>query len=381
MASRVYMHIGLPKTGTSYLQSLVAANYAELRRQGVLVPGSLSDHHRACLEVRDVVDSRENLDPELFHGTWRRLLKQIEAWPGPALITDEMFAGASTRHVGRIVRDLQPAEVHVVLTVRDLVRAFPAAWQQSVKGGKAWRFTDYIDSIREGQRETGWFQKAQFPERVLARWSKHVPSHRIHVVTLPPRGSSHDLLWKRFCEPLDLEPGAFVMSDVRANESLGVVEAELLRRINEHLVPRLETTQVAAWVRNLLGNDVLARRTGKQSFAVPEDRRPWVRESSRRGLERIERGGYDIVGSLDDLVPGDVAPGAPHPDEVSDEQLVAAATETIAELVVRLRDATAASRKARRRLRRLRGRVPARVRQATTQRLRAVVRRARRRLS
>ena len=39
MARRVFLHVGLPKTGTTYLQSIAWAGKDALRRQGVLLPG------------------------------------------------------------------------------------------------------------------------------------------------------------------------------------------------------------------------------------------------------------------------------------------------------------------------------------------------------
>jgi len=39
MLGRVYVHIGLPKTGTSYLQRTLWRNRAELARVGVYLPG------------------------------------------------------------------------------------------------------------------------------------------------------------------------------------------------------------------------------------------------------------------------------------------------------------------------------------------------------
>jgi superfamily II DNA helicase RecQ len=39
MASKVFLHIGLPKTGTTYLQTVMWADRDRMRAQGVLLPG------------------------------------------------------------------------------------------------------------------------------------------------------------------------------------------------------------------------------------------------------------------------------------------------------------------------------------------------------
>ena len=45
MARRVYLHIGLPKTGTTYLQTLMWNNREVLAGQGVLLPGDSRRQH------------------------------------------------------------------------------------------------------------------------------------------------------------------------------------------------------------------------------------------------------------------------------------------------------------------------------------------------
>ena len=42
MAERVYLHVGLPKTATTYLQTILWANREVLEEQGVRLPGSLA---------------------------------------------------------------------------------------------------------------------------------------------------------------------------------------------------------------------------------------------------------------------------------------------------------------------------------------------------
>jgi hypothetical protein len=51
----------------------------------------------------------------------------------------------------------------------------------------------------------------------------------------------------------------------------------------------------------------------------------------------IEDREYDIVGDLAELVPDTVPPDGPQPDDVRDDEVAAAAVETIASLVARLR--------------------------------------------
>ena len=69
-------------------------------------------------------------------GAWDRLAGQVREWDGTAIISHEILATASRGAGGQrrsprsATRD---AEVHVVLSVRDLVRQIPAEWQENVK--------------------------------------------------------------------------------------------------------------------------------------------------------------------------------------------------------------------------------------------------------
>ncbi|MGH3367227.1 MAG: hypothetical protein ACRDOY_08500, partial [Nocardioidaceae bacterium] len=330
MASRVFLHIGLPKTGTSYLQAILWANRSVLKQQGLLLPGGRRDHFRASVDVRGNA-VKAGFPVERIEGSWQRLVERIKEWPDRALVTQEMFAGVTTAEAEQMVADLAPAEVHVVITVRDLARAVPAAWQQSVKTGRRLTLDSYVRSIVDHTAETSWFHQAQFPERVAARWGRVLPPDQVHIVTVPPAGSSPQLLWGRFSELLKIDD-VEVPSLPAANPSLGATEAELLRRVNVDLVPRLQGREKNRWIRVVLANNVLAKRADQQKFGLSPQALEWVTKRAERSVRQLEKGGYDVCGSLSDLMPGTSRP-AHSPDEVDDEALLAAATDTIAELM------------------------------------------------
>ena len=53
MVERVFVHVGLPKTATSYLQTILWSQRDALRERGVVVPGSeRRDHLWASRTVR-----------------------------------------------------------------------------------------------------------------------------------------------------------------------------------------------------------------------------------------------------------------------------------------------------------------------------------------
>lgn len=362
--SRVFLHVGAPKTGTTYLQDLLWSNRAALARQGALYWGNdPGAHFYAAQDLRGRY-FRGHKDPQVA-GAWERLAAAARGWSGSTvLISHEILAGCDPDEAARAVDSLRPQEVHVVYTARDLGRQIPAMWQESVKNGRVAPYTRYLQTLQRDEPELVGriFWRTQDAVRVLDRWSAAVPVDRVHVVTVPPRGAQPGLLWRRFCAATGLDPAG--LDDTVAtggNVSLGLAEAELLRRINQRLGGDLSWPEHEALLKNFLTR-MLTLRAGTAPTGVPASERGWVVDRSRAQVEGLRERGYDVVGSLDDLVPDfagdpDVDPD-PAPDAVLDAA-VDALSVLLTEHVGTGRSATTA------RLRRwgsaLRARLPGRV--------------------
>ena len=105
MADRVFLHVGVPKSGTTYLQTTMWHNRPELRAQGVLYPGRRRmDHFHACQDLRGKRGPRPG-------GPWDRLRDEVKGWDGTGLVTHEFFSMATAEQAQRAVADLAPAEV------------------------------------------------------------------------------------------------------------------------------------------------------------------------------------------------------------------------------------------------------------------------------
>ena len=129
---RIYLHIGEPKTGTSFLQRSLWSNRGRLAAQGVLLPGySHRDHNRASRDVREA--PREASDPtDPWTGDWAVLTGQALRAPSAAVISDEFLAACNPPQADHAVRSLLASDLHVILTVRDVGSVLPAEWQVRV---------------------------------------------------------------------------------------------------------------------------------------------------------------------------------------------------------------------------------------------------------
>lgn len=307
-----------------------------LRGHGVLLPGS---GHREHLWASGAVREEARLarrDPSA-PGAWDRLAAELRRTPGTGLVSHEFLCGASADQVGRALADLGDAEVHVVVTAREVVSLVTARWQEWVKNGASGGLDAYPPRPgHDPADEWGWATIDL--GGVLERWGAHVPHERIHVLCPPGAGEPRTALWDRFAAVLGLDPGVVDTAQAHANESLGLVGVELMRRVNPHVRDLRRPADRGTWLRGYLAQQVLVRR-GDERFWPSAERVAELRAVGDAGLERLLAGGYDVRGSVDTLRTPDDPGARRHPDDVTDAELLAAATETIADLLADVRAA------------------------------------------
>jgi hypothetical protein len=341
MARLVYFHIGLPKTGTTYLQTVMWNNRDELRRQGVLLPGESSRQH---LWASGVVREDPHLDrrgPDALQA-WDLLVGEINAWAGTAVVSHEFFAGATSEQVKRALSDLGDAEVNVVVTARDTLSLVTARWQEFVKNGSTAPIDGY--PLREETDPANeWDWGTMDLGDVLRRWGASVPADHVHVLTLPKQGEPPETLWLRFADLLGIDPSTCATEDAVQNESLGVVEVELLRQVNASLEGFSSAQDRGTWIRGYLAQGKLVPRHGEKFWPSPE-RVAELRARGDRIVDEVVAGGYHVIGDVDDLrTPADL-PARRHPESVTDAELAAAASGVIAAMMTDVRRLTRENR-------------------------------------
>ena len=324
----VYLHIGLPKTGTSYLQSLLWDSRETLAGHGVLVPGDRRAGHNHA--VWDLMGRRpRGADQPTVPGSWQAVVTEVRAWSGThVVVSEEFLAFARPRQARRAVEAFSPAEVHVVVTVRDLARVLVGAWQQQLGKGHSWTWEEYAAAVREPENGPAGagiaFWLRQDVGRVLDNWESTVPRHRIHVVTVPPPGSPRELLVQRFAAATRLELAWLHGGGELGNVSVGVAEAEVLRRLNLGLNNRLNERQYTRVVSNGL-RPVLQDRPHTSRMGLPQEHRGWVSERATKMVDELRGRGYHVVGDLHDLLPATGTGREVRPDDVEPGDLAEAA--------------------------------------------------------
>ena len=129
MTQVVYLHVGGPKSGTTFIQHVLEHNRATLAGAGVLVVGPRLELIHASMAVRG--DRRLADLPAAAGDAWDRVTEQVREWQGDAAIMSyELFANASTEQVRTALERLEGIEVHVVVSARDLGKAIASSWQE-----------------------------------------------------------------------------------------------------------------------------------------------------------------------------------------------------------------------------------------------------------
>jgi hypothetical protein len=332
----VYLHIGTPKSGTTYLQSRMARNQRRAASQGLLWPGpGWSAHVQAARELRRLRPG----EVLAAHGPWSELAKRVTSWSGEsALISMEWLIASTPEQIAAALDSLQPCRVEVIVTARDLLRTFVAQWQEMTKNYRPWGWEQFLAEVRDEDtigrsREAFWSQ--QDVPVVLRRWAEQIPRDRIHLITVPPPGADPELLWSRFCGVLGIDGTRFGPPRYD-NASLGVVSSILMQRLNvAALAQGVPHDVYKSVIHREVGRRILAdRREVEGPIAVSDDMDAWIRRRSEQMLADIRAVGVDIVGDMDELVPARPLKGR-QPNDVTDTELLDACAETLVRLGVR----------------------------------------------
>jgi hypothetical protein len=334
--SRVYLHIGEPKTGTTFLQQAMWSNRARLAAQGIMLPGySHRDHSRASRDLREAV--RLPGDPaDSWAGEWEVLIGQALRSRGVAVISDEVLAACNPPQADRGIRSLLPAEVHIVLTVRDIASLLPAEWQETVKcrGTVPWEqwLAGVVGSAPAAdRRRRAWFWAMHDTLAILHMWSLHIPPDHVHVITVPRQGPA-EALWARFASVLGIDSSSIGVPSTRVNYSLGLAETEFLRRMNEALPDGMPEWFYTRNIKAVLAQDALSTRPPQSRLALPPGQQAWAKEQSEILVAALRDSKYHIVGDLDDLLSLPASGSYVAPADMPAQQLLEAAVHAAAAL-------------------------------------------------
>jgi hypothetical protein len=333
----IYLHVGLPKTGTSSIQAALDARVASLAQAGVLYPGGRHRAHR--LAAYDLLGQRvRGDDADRVAGAFNSLVEEMAGYTGRSIVVSEEELGlARPRHVKKLVRSLGEHRVHVVIGVRDMARTVLSAWQQDVVTGGTSTWRDFVAAVREPGHQTvpaaTAFWIRHDPLRVIDAWSSAVPVERISVMTVPPAGASSRTLLERFtmATGLGIELSG-VEEPTPRNVSLGAAELEVIRRLNPVILGRLNQQQYRFVIEEGIRSRLVSE--GSRPLRLPSEHMSWACQYGQGLVEELEARRVRVVGDLTDLVPVHLPLSGRPFDVVSDAELLKAAEAAMSSLAL-----------------------------------------------
>ena len=222
------VHIGPHKTGTTAVQNALWNARRRLLDQNVRLVGRSRNPSNA---VRAVADQSSPYStgkpPSMRH--WQGLVSEIRRAKEPrTVVSSEFFAWADEAHIRRVVDDLERDRIHVVVTLRPLLRVMPSMWQQNIQAGAEASFDDWLHQVLADPGRPFW--TLQRHDQLIDRWAAIIGVERVTGVIVDDR--DHGVVMRAFEGLLGLEEETLVVERDRMNRSLTMAEAEAVRAFN-----------------------------------------------------------------------------------------------------------------------------------------------------
>ena len=328
----VLLHVGLHKTGTTAMQTLLAANRPLLLEHGVVYPGDREEHHGLARAFTQRSfgrpgSIRQPPPPEV----WSEFVAGLAQETRRVVISSEYLSVLADDAVARIVHDLGPERLHVLIGIRSLAASAASTWQQSLKDGRTLTIDAWAKrAIPRGGApvKNPWtWDHAQLG--VLAhQWANVAGADRVTMVVV--EGPDRTRLPGTFEQLLDLPAGLLSSkTPPTVNRGMTAAEAEFVRRVNVASKDDIDYGAHRRYIRFGAILSMVERRT-----PAPDEPRPvlpeWAAEELRAAApgvaEQIRASGVRVVGDLDALgaTPAAAGQGAAPVDTVPSDAAVQA---------------------------------------------------------
>jgi len=310
VASKVLLHVGMPKSGTTAIQHAAASRRPTLLDHGVRYPGTAHNHSKASYAVGRRGRGWGNAGGETSMASWEHLVRETrEETERRVLVSHEFFAECEPEIVEQIVQDLG-GDVHVVFTMRNQPSILSSTWQQFLKTGMVKSFEQWLSDVigdRPNPRTTPSFLRRIALADNVARWSSVVGTQNVTVVVLDPRDPA--LLTEAFEGMLDLPAGFLAQTPLdgsRTNRSMTFGAAELVRSVNA----TLRRTEDLSWLtyKKVCKQGAIPRLLQNHDPGPDEPRivtPAWAAarmvHQAREHAARIEASGVRVIGDLSEL--------------------------------------------------------------------------------
>ncbi len=315
----ILVHLGTHKTGTTALQADLEALAPQLAQRGVSYPHTAESTRAAAQALTGNqhgwaaggdplfadVDARPT--PQKRRKLWRRYVREIESQPGRVLISCETFCQANDAQAGRLVRDLGPDRVHVIVAFRPLQALLPSTWQEYLRGGRTTPYEDWLAGVLadppDPQMTPSFWRRNDIPA-LVNRWTDLVGTAKVTVAIIDAKV---DVKVRRAMEALLALPEGTIAETGAvgaANRSLTRAECEFVLAVNAAARDSVSMRDYLELIRFGAVPAMVDGRVPHPSelgLGLPDWAVPRVQELGRAHAAWLRSSGVAVLGDVDVL--------------------------------------------------------------------------------
>jgi hypothetical protein len=272
----------------------------------VKYPGKERYHKAAGVYISGATGRKG--DPPANDSDWNTLVRQINNADGKrVVVSSEWMAETKEPGIERLISDFGGDKVHIVATLRPIVKILPSAWQQYLQNGHKFTWEQWLRGVLMTppyDKPTPSFWRRHQHDEILARWAKVAGPDHVTAIIVDSR--DHQMLLRQFESMLALPSGLLVPEPpAKDNRSLTWPEAEMVRRVNAVFLKREWPDSL---YRSVVRQGVVARLAQLRPDAGSLTKIPMPEWAAERATEvgqgfakSIAGLGINIIGDLDSL--------------------------------------------------------------------------------
>ena len=300
------LHIGPHKTGTTALQAAFWNDRKAVKKQGVHYASNGRHAMTAVLAGIEhispwTVDKRP---PPMWK--WERLLNDIRGSNAKrVLLSSEFFADAKPENAARVVQQLDPKRVQIVVTLRPLSRILTSQWQQFVQNQNTFSFEEFLRTTLDDPHpaKPPVFWRRHRHDDLVKRWVDLVGADHVTVVAL--NEGDRDMVLRAFEQITGLKTGTLRPDPTIQNRSMTVPEIETIRHFNIAFKEKKLPSLLYMKIMRFGATFVMQQRTPQPDEAkieLPDWSIEPIREIATEMMDNVRATGVRVVGDLDDML-------------------------------------------------------------------------------
>lgn len=300
------VHIGPHKTGTTALQAAFWDSRVAAEKQGV----HYASNGRHALSA--VLAGIEHSSPWTANKRppprwlWTRLLNDIRSSNAKRVVlSSEYFADARPEPAARVIKELDPERVQIIITIRPLSRILTSQWQQFVRNQNTTPFEEFLKKHLDDPHPSDppVFWRRHRHDDLVRRWVDLVGPDHLTVVALDD--SDRDMVLRAFEQLTGLAAGTLEADPTIQNRSMTLPEIETIRQFNIafkklQLPPLLYQRTMRFGAAHLMQQRT--PRPDEPKIELPDWSVEPIREIATDIVNGIRATGVRVVGNLEDML-------------------------------------------------------------------------------